>query len=105
EDKLHYVRRVMEKAIWNEMKKQRDEDPDKRFFFPLYESEDFLLKSFNGYLKTLSAETPNRDVVIFSIIFHDAMKVLEYTYANETEDKMDILFPSMTFSKKSTSLG
>jgi 23S rRNA maturation-related 3'-5' exoribonuclease YhaM len=105
ENILCYVRKLSEKATWNEMKKHRDENPSTRFYSSFFEGEDHMLTMFNKLMTAWKTEKPNRDVVIFSIIFHDMGKIIEYSYANELSDKYDLFFPGMHFEKKTKSIG
>lgn len=103
ESLLNKTKRMIDKALWSEFKIHREENPDGRFFSSFYEKEDFTMQIFNKFLTSLQKEKPNRDVVIFSIIFHDMGKILEYSYAGE-DFKYDLFFPGFHFKENKTSV-
>lgn len=82
---------VVEKAYKNELWNQFQSDTQTNLVWK--DTVDHLYTMFQG-MAQFKDETPNYDMMMTSILFHDIGKLLEYDHAGQTYEEFDFLFPT-----------
>lgn len=93
---IHRVEKVYKQELWDKLTTEKAEQR------PVWhETIDHLYGMFDAMIE-VKDETPNIDLVMISILFHDLGKLLEYDYAGRLSDAFEFLFPtgSYNFSKR-----
>lgn len=93
---IHTVEKVYKQELWDKLK---NDAPEQRLVWQ--ETIDHLYGMFDAMI-AVKDETPNIDLIMISILFHDLGKLLEYDYAGRPSDAFEFLFPTgqYDFSKR-----
>ncbi|RLL45004.1 HD domain-containing protein [Oceanobacillus piezotolerans] len=85
---IQVVEKAHKKELWNAIEKD-----EKQFVWK--DTIDHLYQMFYGMMQHKDT-TPNYDLLITSILFHDIGKLLEYDHAGKTFDGFSFLYPTAT---------
>src|SRR5690625_269455 len=99
-----YVRR----ALFVEKKFFLEQESEGKFFSKFNDVEGHHSSMYLGLLRSLRELDEfniDLDVVIFSTIFHDIGKIMEYSYAGGDNERYATFFPGFEFSEGDKSIG
>lgn len=82
---------VVEKAYKNELWNQLQSETNNNLVWK--DTIDHLYTMFQG-MSQFKEDTPNYNIVMTSILFHDIGKLLEYDHAGQTYDEFKFIFPT-----------
>lgn len=85
---INVVEKAHKNEIWNQF--QSEHNPQQLIW---KDTIDHLYTMLRGMLP-FKEETPNYDIIIASILFHDIGKLLEYDHAGKTYEEFNLLFPT-----------
>lgn len=109
---LEKSNRFLNKILHSEYKKYINNTDASSRFFSVYADKEGHKESYTigtmdlaWRLEKENSFKIDKDVVIFSIIFHDIGKIMEYTYEGGTNDRYNLFFPGYEFSEGNKSRG
>lgn len=91
---INVVEKAYKKELWTQF--QTNEPIQQQFVWK--DTIDHLYHMLQGMMGYKEA-TPNYDIILTSILFHDIGKLLEYDHAGKTFDTFTFLFPTADISE------
>ncbi|WP_085992799.1 HD domain-containing protein [Oceanobacillus senegalensis] len=87
---IHIVEKAHKNELWAQIQNDENSQP-----LVWKDTIDHLYKMFYGMMQYKDT-TPNYDLIMTSILFHDIGKILEYDHAGKTFEAFQFLFPTAT---------